>query len=178
MLLAGSACGSKTANTVETSSGNPSDHYRKASDGITSIPQLKQQVAQDSIALLELQERYQNTMLSDFRWCDSMLAFVNEQKVQDYFDALNLAQAYVTQFNTTLPVMSRDIAYLQVQLTNLQNDIDTHYINDSLASAYFEDEKAVADTLHYRIQYFEEKLSQQSLALQSLKENLSKETIP
>ena len=146
--------------------------------GITSIPQLQQQVSLDSLALHELKVRYQDPLQADFLWCDSMLAFVNEQEVEGYFNTLNLAQAYLNQFNAMLPTMNHDIAYLQEQLTNLQNDLDTHYLNDSLASLYFEDEKAVADTLHHRILYFEDKLAQQSMALQTLKKNLCKATAP
>ena len=106
-----------------------------------------------------------------------MLAFDNKEDVQSHFEILNLAQAYLGQFNEMLPVMNHDLAFLNIQLTHLQNDIDTHYINDSLAQVYLNDEIAVADTLHHRILYFEERLSQQDQALQSLKETLRKETL-
>ena len=167
LLLIGSACGSKTTNTANSSKGNTT--------GETSIPQLQQQVSLDSLTLHELQVNYQSKLQSDFHWCDSMLSFVNEQKLQDYFDILNLAQAYLDQFNTMLPVMNHDIAYLQTQLINLQNDIDSHYINDSLATAYLADEQAVADTLHHRVLYFQDRLSQQDQELQSLKKHIRKE---
>ena len=133
-------------------------------------------MSDDSIALQELQKRYLGTLHFDFIWCDSMLAFVDEKNVQDHFDILNLAQAYLNQFNDMLPVMNHDIEDLNNRLSCLQNDIDTHYLNDSLAATYLADEKAVADTLHYRILYFEERLSQQEKALKSLKKNIRKET--
>ena len=78
------------------------------------------------------------------------------------------------QFDEILPVMKRDMAYIKTQLGNLQSDIDSHYINDSLAAVYLQDEFASADTLHNRIVYFEERLSQQDKELQSLRKTIRK----
>ena len=139
-----------------------------------SIPQLQEQVRNDSATLQILQERYQEPLHNDFMWCDSMLAFVPKDQLSDCFEKLNLAQAYLTKFNDMVPVMRRDIAYIQKQLVSLQNDIDTHYISDSLAQVYLQDETASADTLHYRIIYFQDKLEQQSKELQSLKKTIRK----
>ena len=139
-----------------------------------SIPQLQEQVRKDSVALQKLQERYQEPLRNDFLWCDSMLVFVPKNQLGDCFEKLNLAQAYLSQFNDMVPVMKRDIAYIQKQLASLQNDIDTHYISDSLAQIYLHDETASADTLHYRIIYFQDKLEQQSKELQSLKKTIRK----
>ena len=175
MLLAGSACGSKNKSNTRDTSENK--RVTETTPRCTSIPQLQQQLALDSIALQEIKDRYQDALQKDFLWCDSMLAFDNKEDVQSHFEILNLAQAYLGQFNEMLPVMNHDLAFLNIQLTHLQNDIDTHYINDSLAQVYLNDEIAVADTLHHRILYFEERLSQQDQALQSLKETLRKETL-
>ena len=105
-----------------------------------------------------------------------MLLFVPEGQVNDYFDALNLAQAYLYQFDEMLPIMERDLSYTRQQLVNLQNDIDTHFISDSLAAIYLKDEAAVADTLHNRILYFQDRLSKQNKEMQSLKKNIRKAT--
>lgn len=103
-----------------------------------------------------------------------MLAFVPEERVNDYFDVLNLTQAYLSQFDEMLPVMRNDLAYINRQLDLLQQDIDTHYLSDSLAQEYLNDEKASADTLHYRIQYFEDRLSQQEKAIKKTRKDLGK----
>ena len=103
-----------------------------------------------------------------------MLAFVPEDQINEYFDILNLAQAYLGQFDEMLPIMNKDMGYIQHQLSLLQNDIDTHYISDSLANEYLNDEKASADTLHYRVLYFQDRLSQQDKALRELKKTLGK----
>ena len=139
-----------------------------------SIPQLQKQLNKDSIALQDLQVRYQTPLNKDFRWCDSMLPFIPQEQAEDCFETLNLTQAYLSQFEQMLPVMKRDLAYIKHQLICLQNDIDTHYVSDSLAQVYLQDEAASADTLHYRIEYFQDRLSQQSKALQSLKKNIRK----
>ena len=160
MLLALCACGSKTVNTV-----NPVK---------LTLPQLQAQLVDDSAALQKLQSNYQERLMSDFRWCDSMLRDVPQELVNDYFTTLNLAQAYLNQFDELLPVMQHDITYTRTQLTNLQNDLDTHFISDSLYQEYLKDECAVADTLHNRILYFQDRLDQQDQELQSLKKNIRK----
>ena len=139
------------------------------------IAQLLEQLKQDSIALDKLQDNYQDRLQEDFQWCDSMLLYVPKEHVNEYFDILNLAQAYLRQFNEMLPVMRRDHAYIRQQLRNLQNDLSTHYISDSLGMVYLNDETASADTLHHRVLYFQDRLSTQDQALQSLKESIRKD---
>jgi len=139
------------------------------------IPRLQEQLKKDGAALDKMQAKYQDRLQADFQWCDSMLQYVPQEKVAEYFDVLNLAQAYLQQFNTMLPVMRHDQAYIQQQLIDLQNDLDTHYINDSLGMAYLDDEIASADTLHYRVLYFQDRLSSQDKVLQSLKKSIRKD---
>ena len=156
MLLSLSACGSKTGT------------------GNGDIPTIKEQLRRDSLALLSLQQQYQAPLQEHFRWCDSMLAFVPKEHVNDYFGTLNLAQAYISQFNEMLPVMQHDVTYIGRQLDLLQNDIDTHFVSDSLANEYLNDEKASADTLHNRVLYFQDRLAQQDQALRNLKKKIGK----
>ena len=137
--------------------------------------QLQEQLKQDSIALDQLQDNYQNRLQEDFQWCDSMLLYVPEEHVNEYFDILNLAQAYLRQFNEMLPVMRHDHAYIRQQLRDLQDDLNTHYISDSLGVVYLNDETASADTLHNRVLYFQDRLSTQDQALQSLKKSIRKD---
>ena len=113
-------------------------------------------------------------MQSDFMWCDSMLQYIPNEQVNEHFETLNLTQAYLNQFNEMLPIMQHDISYTRRQLVNLKNDIDTHFINDSLANSYLNDEIAVADTIHYRVLYFEDRLSQQDKALKATKKSIRK----
>lgn len=105
-----------------------------------------------------------------------MLQYLPEEKIEESFEVLNLAHAYLSQFDEMLPVMQHDLSYTQQQLVNLKNDIDTHFINDSLATIYLADETAVADTLHNRILYFQDRLSRQDKELKTLRKTISKAT--
>ena len=142
------------------------------------IQQLQDQLTSDSIALQKLQDNYQKRLWADFRWCDSMLQYLPQEAVNDYFESLNLAQAYLNQFDEMLPIMQHDISYTRKQLVSLKNDIDTHYLSDSLATVYLEDETAVADTLHQRVLYFQDRLSQQDQSLNSTKKSIRKAVKP
>ena len=140
----------------------------------TPFTKLHQQLDRDSLALNEIQQQYPERIRTDFRWCDSMLQYVPEEQVEECFDLLNLAQAYLHQFDEMLPIMRKDLTYIRHQLVNLQYDIDHHLLSDSLSDLYLQDETAAADTLHYRVLYFQDRLPKQDQALQSLKKNLRK----
>lgn len=103
-----------------------------------------------------------------------MLQYLPEEEIDKCFPVLELSQAYLNQFDKLLPMMRHTLSYTQQQLANLQNDIDTHYISDSLAAVYLKDETAVADTLHHRILYFEDRLSTQDKELKTLRKTISK----
>lgn len=141
---------------------------------MTPIEQLQQRLSDDSVTLENLQVRYREPVQANFYWCDSMLQYLPEEQVNDCFEVLNLTQAYLSQFDEMLPVMRQTISYSRQQLTLLQSDIDTHYLSDSLAAVYLADETAVADTLHHRVAYFEDRLSHQEKELKALRKTISK----
>ena len=155
MLLALTSCGDKTENP---------------------FTQLNRQLDRDSLSLQEIQQRYPEKLWADFYWCDSMLQYLPEENIKDCFDVLNLAQAYLGQFDVMLPIMNRDLSYIRRQLVNLQYDIDHQLVSDSLSAIYLQDETAAADTLHYRVLYFQDRFSQQEKALHSLKKDIRKLT--
>lgn len=140
------------------------------------IARLQEQLSRDSVTLCEIQQKYPDNIRSNFRWCDSMLQYLPQEEIDECFETLNLAQAYLSQFDEMLPVMQHDLSYTRQQLVNLKKDIDTHFINDSLAAIYLADETAVADTLHNRILYFEDRLSHQDKELKTLRKTISKAT--
>lgn len=108
----------------------------------------------------------------NYHFCDSMLQFAPIEKIETFFEKLNLAQAYLLQFKETKPVMEKKFNYAQQQLDNLLDDIATTYINDSLANVYLSDEQKVADTLHEQVLYFKDRLNTQKKELKNLKETL------
>lgn len=139
---------------------------------LKAIPPLQEQLRKDSLALVDLQKKYQIPLRNEFRQCDSMLQYLPEEQVGECFDILDLAQAYLSQFDEMLPIMHNSLSYTQQQLVNLQNDVRTGYLSDSLASSYLIDEQAVADTLHQRILYFQDRLAKQDRELDILKEHM------
>ena len=153
MLLALSSCADKAENP---------------------FTKLHRQLDRDSLALNKIEQQYPEKIRTDFHWCDSMLQYVPQESVDAFFDTLNLAQAYLHQFDEMLPIMRHDLSYIRKQLINLQYDIDHHFLNDSLSALYLEEETASADTLHYRVLYFQDRLPKQDKALQSLKKDLRK----
>ena len=87
------------------------------------IARLQEQLSRDSVALCEIQRKYPDNIRSNFQWCDSMLQYLPEEKIEESFEVLNLAHAYLSQFDEMLPVMQHDLSYTQQQLVNLKNDI-------------------------------------------------------
>ena len=103
-----------------------------------------------------------------------MLQYMPQEQIDECFPVLNLAQAYLSQFDEMLPVMQHDISYSRQQLNALRKDIDSHFINETLAAEYLADETAVIDTLHYRILYFQDRLSDQDQKLKGMRKTISK----
>ena len=131
-------------------------------------------MSRDSITLSEIQQKYPENIRSNFHWCDSMLQYMPQEQIDECFPVLNLAQAYLSQFDEMLPVMQHDISYSRQQLNALRKDIDSHFINETLAAEYLADETAVIDTLHYRILYFQDRLSDQDQKLKGMRKTISK----
>ena len=138
----------------------------------SEIKKLQKQAKKDLKELQNIEKEYYTKVNDDYRFCDSMLQFVPKEKIEEYFNTLNLAQAYLIQFQEVKPLMKKKFDYSQQQLGSLLNDISTNYISDSLANAYLSDEQKVADTLHEQILYFKDRLSAQKKELNTLKKAL------
>ena len=138
----------------------------------SEIKKLQKRTEADMNELQNIEKEYYTKVNDDYRFCDSMLQFVPKEKIEECFNTLNLAQAYLIQFHEVKPIMKKKFDYSQQQLESLLNDISTNYINDSLAKVYLFDEQKVADTLHEQILYFKDRLSSQEKELNKLKETL------
>ena len=122
------------------------------------IDLLQHQIVADSTALHHLENIEYKNLKDDFIRCDAGLQRLEADQVETVFESLNLTQAYIGQFEEVCPDMRRKMRYSLLQLDRLKADADSHYITDSLALAYLETERRVADTLHSRVAYFQEKL--------------------
>lgn len=135
------------------------------------IDTLKQRVTTDSETLQNIESKDFARLQKDFVYCDSLLQHLSPEQVEASFEHLNLTQAYLVQFSEVKPVMKRKMDYVIQQLDNLKADVESQYLNDSLANIYFETENRVADTLHAQLEYFQDRFKSCQESLNNLKKS-------
>ena len=113
--------------------------------GNERIDALKKQLNDDAIALQQLQANEFAQLERDFIACDSMLQYMKPEAIDKAFDELQLTQAYID------PTLYR--------LDCLDNDIATHYLSDSLAAVYINEETQHTELLNNQVSYFKERFS-------------------
>lgn len=123
------------------------------------IDHLKQQIVADSTALNHLESSDFPILSEDFRRCDSALQHLSPDQVETVFESLNLTNAYLRQFSEVGPDMHQKMRYSLLQLDRLKSDVESQYLSDSLATVFLETETQVADTLHNRVAYFQDKFA-------------------
>lgn len=138
---------------------------------LQKIENLKRQVETDAATLQKIEESDFPALNKAFRCCDSMLQYLDSTQWDKQFQQLNLTQAYLQQFAEISPEMHKKMDYSLLQLDRLKQDIEDQYITDSLATIYLTSETQVADTLHYRVLYFQERFADCDKALKALKKN-------
>ena len=141
IALALGACNPKQPSTVER------------------IEKLQKQVNADALALQQIENEDYPNLSRDFLYCDSLLQYMDTTLVNRYFEKLNLTQAYLKQFDGVKADMRQKAEYSNLQLDHLKADLESQYINDSLATIYLEAETKVADTLHHRVLYFQDRFA-------------------
>lgn len=135
------------------------------------ITALQQQVKADAVTLKTIESQQYGTLKNDFQACDSMLQYLSENQIDASFEKLQLAQAYLLQFEMVKPMMSGKMDYLTQQLENLKADLESQYLSDSLVLIYLDTENRVADTLHEQILYFEDRFDQCQKDINALKKS-------
>ena len=141
LLFAFVACNEKPATTID------------------KIESLKAQVENDAKALQELEDKDFPSLSDNFRFCDSLLQYMDSTRWNKYFQPLNLTNAYLQQFANLKGEMHQKMAYSLTQLDHLKADTESQYISDSLALVYLDTETKVADTLHSRVLYFKDRFA-------------------
>lgn len=148
------ACGGKQPTTVER------------------IDSLKKQVEHDAVALQEIEIKDYPRLEQEFMFCDSILPYTDSAHWDEYFQKLNLTHAYLKQFSDLNAEMRRKLDYSLQQLESLKADLSSHFLTDSLAQEYLETESHVADTLHNRILYFQDRFANCHKELATIKKAL------
>lgn len=136
---------------------------------VERLANLQQQVENDIVALQDLDAGGFRDLKALFMSIDSNLASVDPNEVQNYFDKLNLAQAYLQQFMENKTAMKNKLDYSKKQLVDLQFDVDNGYVNDSLFNVYLERETIAADTVHNQLIYFKDRFDTCQKELNALK---------
>lgn len=131
---------------------------QKSNPTTQQIELVKRQVSADREALHEIESVDYPQLEDVFYHCDSMLQYVDQETAVQQFDKLNLAKAYLIQFQETLPRMQADIDSSLLQLDRLEADANSHYLSDSLVLVYLQEEKDIADRLHEQVLYFKDRL--------------------
>ncbi len=140
----------------------------------TKIDQVQKQLAQDSVSLARLERRELLDVEKGFHYCDSMLQFLSPDIVADHFEALNITQGYLQQYQEVAPLIKEKMSFSQKQLNSLKNDILSHYISDSLGATYLETEAMIADTIHQQVLYFKDRLGAQKKDIATRKQSINK----
>ena len=131
---------------------------QKSNPTTQQIELVKRLVSADREALHEIESVDYPQLEDDFYHCDSMLQYVDQETAVQQFDKLNLAKAYLIQFQETLPRMQADIDSSLLQLDRLEADANSHYLSDSLVLVYLQEEKDIANRLHEQVLYFKDRL--------------------
>ena len=131
---------------------------QKSNPTTQQIELVKRQVNADREALHGIESVDYPQLEDDFYHCDSMLQYVDQETAVQQFDKLNLAKAYLIQFQETLPRMQADIDSSLLQLDRLEADANSHYLSDSLVLVYLQEEKDIANRLHEQVLYFKDRL--------------------
>lgn len=126
---------------------------------VERIESLQKQVNADTETLQQIENEEYPKLNKDFIYCDSLLQFMDSAQVEQAFEKLNLTQAYLKQFDGVKADMRQKAEYSTLQLYHLKNDLESQYLSDSLASVYLETEIKVADTLHHRVLYFQDRFA-------------------
>lgn len=137
---------------------------------LSKIDALRKQVYKDVRVLNDLNADAFVQLEKDFIACDSSLQFLSEEQLDVVFPKLQLVDAYIQQFKETRPVMQAEMDSTLVRLDLLKKDAATHYLADSLVSAYIEDETRQVEKLSSQVAYFKDRLGSCRNELDGIKE--------
>lgn len=136
---------------------------------VGEIGALEKQVKADTKALSQLEAKQFAKLQKDFISCDSILQYLHPEEVDATFQQLQLVGAYIEQFKATRPVMQADMDTTLLQLGRLKADIESHYLNDSLANIYLDDEAQHVERLSNQVNYFKDRFESSQKELDALK---------
>lgn len=136
---------------------------------LEKVEALKKQVQTDAQTLEQLKTNEFVQLERDFLAYDSLLQYMHPETVDEVFQDLQLTKAYIEQFKMEQPNIKADIDSTLYRLNCLSKDIASHYLSDSLASVYIDDESQHAEVLNNQVDYFKDRLGKCQDELKTLK---------
>ena len=136
---------------------------------VDEIGTLEKEVKANAQALSQLETKQLAQLEKDFIACDSMLQYLRPDEVDTRFQQLRLVGAYIEQFKAIRPAMQAEIDTTLLQLGRLKADIESHYLNDSMASIYLADEAQHVERLSNQVNYFRDRFESSQKELDGLK---------
>jgi len=136
---------------------------------VDEIGTLEKEVKANAQALSQLETKQLAQLEKDFIACDSMLQYLRPDEVDARFQQLQLVGAYIEQFKAIRPAMQAEIDTTLLQLGRLKADIESHYLNDSMASIYLADETQHVERLSNQVNYFRDRFESSQKELDGLK---------
>ncbi len=136
---------------------------------VDEIGSLEKEVKANAQALSQLETKQLAQLEKDFIACDSMLQYLRPDEVDARFQQLRLVGAYIEQFKAIRPAMQAEIDTTLLQLGHLKADIESHYLNDSMASIYLADEAQHVERLSNQVNYFRDRFESSQKELDGLK---------
>ena len=136
---------------------------------VDEIGTLEKEVKANAQALSQLETKQLAQLEKDFIVCDSVLQYLRPDEVDARFQQLQLVGAYIEQFKAIRPAMQAEIDTTLLQLGRLKADIESHYLNDSMASIYLADEAQHVERLSNQVNYFRDRFESSQKELNSLK---------
>lgn len=136
---------------------------------VDEIGTLEKEVKANAQALSQLKTKQLAQLEKDFIACDSMLQYLRPDEVDTRFQQLRLVGAYIEQFKAIRPAMQAEIDTTLLQLRRLKADIESHYLNDSMAGIYLADEAQHVERLSNQVNYFRDRFESSQKDLDGLK---------
>ena len=134
----------------------------KSPSGQITLMQQRVTVVEQKLETLYNQDF--NTLVKAYEELDTTVA-----RTKDLRYEMELLQAYLQQFENERVVMQSEIKFSKKQLSDLQDDVKNHQIDEKMTSQYIQDEEKALHTLEAQIKYFQEKFNQQKEVVKQLR---------
>ena len=105
-----------------------------------------------------------NFLIEEYQALDTTIA-----RTKDIGNEMWLLQAYLQQFETQRDVILENAEFSRKQLTNLQNDYESHRFDEAVTEKYIREEEKELRIMEAQVKYFQEKFDEQKAVVKQLR---------